>query len=140
MLFSTVSIPEISPELAERIVNQVTLQQESQSGQTSDILSHNDVQVIEVCSGDHAQNTEGQIVEGHLITQEQLSEQVSMQTDGVVTQGVLDQRNVVTTSSQSSPGTSAVYVAIDPSQPDVQQYLGEIQVLQSSDNMAEGHS
>lgn len=134
------SIPEISPELAERIVNQVTLQQESQSGQTSDILSHNDVQVIEVCSGDHAQNTEGQIVEGHLITQEQLSEQVSMQTDGVVTQGVLDQRNVVTTSSQSSPGTSAVYVAIDPSQPDVQQYLGEIQVLQSSDNMAEGHS
>lgn len=134
------SIPEISPELAERIVNQVTLQQESQSGQTSDILSHNDVQVIEVCSGDHAQNTEGQIVEGHLITQEQLSEQVSMQTDGVVTQAVLDQRNVVTTSSQSSPGTSAVYVAIDPSQPDVQQYLGEIQVLQSSDNMAEGHS
>lgn len=134
------SIPEISPELAERIVNQVTLQQESQSGQTSDILSHNDVQVIEVCSGDHAQNTEGQIVEGHLITQEQLSEQVSMQTDGVVTQGVLDQRNVVTTSSQSSPGTSAVYVAIDPSQPDVQQYLGEIQVLQSSDNMTEGHS
>ncbi|XP_031561637.1 oocyte zinc finger protein XlCOF28-like isoform X2 [Actinia tenebrosa] len=134
---TTVSIPEISPELAERIVSQVALQQESQSGQTSDVLSQNNVQVIEVCSGNHAQNTEGQnlVVEGHLIAQEQLAEQVSMQADCVVTQSVFDQRNVVTTSSQSSQGTSAVYVAIDPSQPDVQQYLGEIQVLQSSDNI-----
>lgn len=45
---------------------------------------------------------------------------------------VMDENDVVITTVTGSTQDSAVYVAVDPSQPDVQQLLGEIQVIQSS--------
>jgi len=71
----SVSLPEITPELAEQIVNQVALQQDANTHQNDAILD--DVQVIQVPSSSIS-NTGNQelLVEGHLVTQGQIPHQV----------------------------------------------------------------
>lgn len=65
--YFVVSLPEITPELAEQIVNQVALQHESNASTNETVLSQDDVQVIEV-SNDQTCTTDEQGL-GRLITQ-----------------------------------------------------------------------
>lgn len=147
---TTVTIPEITAELAEQIVNQAAAQQvagEPTSIQTSagDILIQSSAGVLHVPEGVTAQES-GQA--GMVIGTEVVEDSGGNHHDEVVTEHVLQESTTVPVTSEDGVplvDSNAVYVAIDPNQPDVQQLLGQIQVMAAASqvqqaNEEESHS
>ncbi|CAH3028390.1 unnamed protein product [Porites evermanni] len=147
---TTVTIPEITAELAEQIVNQAAAQQvagEPTSIQTSagDILIQSSAGVLHVPEGATAQES-GQA--GMVIETEVVEDSGGNDHDEVVTEHVLQESTTVPVTSEDGVplvDSNAVYVAIDPNQPDVQQLLGQIQVMAAASqvqqaNEEESHS
>lgn len=64
--FVSVSLPEITPELAEQIVNQVAIQHESSSGEAEISPNTEAIQVIEVSSDQTTGNLEEQTIGGFI--------------------------------------------------------------------------
>jgi len=137
---TTVTIPEITPEMAEQIVNQAAVQQaagEHTSIQTSTaegILIQSPTGVLHVPEGITTSQGAGQT--GMVIGTEVMVHDAGDNQHGeMVTEHVLQESTAVpVTSDVGVPlvGNNAVYVAIDPNQPDVQQLLGQIQAMAAS--------
>lgn len=136
---ATVSIPELTPELAEQIVSQAAAQQaagEHTTIQTSageGILIQSSPGVLHVPGESTSQGTRQT---GMVIGTEVMVHDASEGEDTeMVTEHVLQESTgVPVTSEHGVPlvDSEAVYVAIDPSQGDVQQILGQIQAITSS--------
>lgn len=136
---ATVSIPELTPELAEQIVSQAAAQQaagEHTTIQTSTgegILIQSSPGVLHVPGEGTSQGTRQT---GMVIGTEVMVHDASEGEDTeMVTEHVLQESTAVpVTSEHGVPlvDSEAVYVAIDPSQGDVQQILGQIQAITSS--------
>lgn len=136
---ATVSIPELTPELAEQIVSQAAAQQaagEHTTIQTSageGILIQSSPGVLHVPGEGTSQGTRQT---GMVIGTEVMVHDASEGEDTeMVTEHVLQESTAVpVTSEHGVPlvDSEAVYVAIDPSQGDVQQILGQIQAITSS--------
>lgn len=136
---ATVSIPELTPELAEQIVSQAAAQQaagEHTTIQTSTgegILIQSSPGVLHVPGEGTSQGTRQT---GMVIGTEVMVHDASEGEDTeMVTEHVLQESTgVPVTSEHGVPlvDSEAVYVAIDPSQGDVQQILGQIQAITSS--------
>lgn len=124
---TTVTIPEISAELAEQIVNQAAVQQATD-------LMQNPSGLIHVPSDANTSQGTGQ-TEMVVGTEVMIQEQAEGQHNEMVTEHVLQESTAVpVTSEDGAPlvDSNAVYVAIDPNQPDVQQLLGQIQAITAS--------
>lgn len=136
---ATVTIPELTAELAEQIVSQAAAQQaagEHSTLQTSageGILIQSSAGMLHVPEGGASQGT-GQ--PGMVIGTEVMVRNARENEDAeMVTEHVLQESTAVPeTSEHGVPlgDSNAVYVAIDPSQADVQQILGQIQAITSS--------
>lgn len=135
---TTVTIPEITAELAEQIVSQAAAQQaagEHSSIQTSTaegILIQSPAGVLHVPDGGTSQGT-GQT--GMVIGTEVMVHNMGEGQDTeMMTEHVLQESTAVPVTSEDGVplvDSNAVYVAIDPNQPDVQQILGQIQAITS---------
>jgi len=131
---TTVTIPEITAELAEQIVNQAAAAQ-----QAADLIQ-TPAGLLHVPDASTSQGTSqtGMVVGTEVMIQEQADSQHSE----VVTEHVLQESTAVPVTSEDGVelvDNDAVYVAIDPNQPDVQQLLGQIQAITASQvQQAEG--
>lgn len=124
---TTVTIPEISAELAEQIVNQAAVQQAAD-------LIHNPTGLIQVPGDANASQGTGQ-TEMVVGTEVMIQGQAEGQHNEMVTEHVLQESTAVPVTSEDGVplvDNNAVYVAIDPNQPDVQQLLGQIQAITAS--------
>ncbi|RMX59515.1 hypothetical protein pdam_00023203 [Pocillopora damicornis] len=124
---TTVTIPEISAELAEQIVNQAAVQQATD-------LMQNPSGLIHVPSDANTSQGTGQ-TEMVVGTEVMIQEQAEGQHNEMVTEHVLQESTAVPVTSEDGVplvDSNAVYVAIDPNQPDVQQLLGQIQAITAS--------
>lgn len=131
---TTVTIPEITAELAEQIVNQAAAAQ-----QAADLIQ-TPAGLLHVPDASTSQGTSqtGMVVG----TEVMIHEQAGGQHSEVVTEHVLQESTAVPVTSEDDVqlvDNDAVYVAIDPNQPDVQQLLGQIQAITASQvQQAEG--
>jgi len=132
---TTVTIPEITAELAEQIVNQAAAAQ-----QAADLIQ-TPAGLLHVPDANTSQGTSqtGMVVG----TEMMIHEQTDGQHSEVVTEHVLQESTAVPVTSEDGVqlvDNDAVYVAIDPNQPDVQQLLGQIQAITASQvQQAEGN-
>ncbi|XP_001623401.2 oocyte zinc finger protein XlCOF28 [Nematostella vectensis] len=117
---TAVTIPDITPELAEQIVNQANLQH----------TSHNpdEIQVIELSNHTTPSTTTITTSSQEIFVGGQL---VTVQSSDV-TERVIEQSHVTSEAESSINQGDSVYVAIDPSQPEVQEILGQIQLSQEN--------